>query len=459
MSQLIKINPNLFNPLYWHILDVLKDPEIRHVYIYGGSSAAKTYSLAQALMIEGEKQQFNSIIFRKEQASINDTIYNDFKEIDEKFELENKLQLFLIKLASNNVIRFRGIDKSGKVKGLKGYKKILLDELDHFKKDDFKELRRRLRGEDGQQIFYTWNPISKEHWVKEDLIDKEDWLKLPLEVPGPSEFTSLSHKSGKWINKRGDSILIKTNYLDNYWVSGHPDENFGRYDKHVIQEFENMKILDPEDYKIYAWGEWGTPKVDSPYITQFEDAKHISEKAVFNQNMQFIISFDFNIDNTTCLFAHVGHDYIHFFDEMAAPDLPQLLEKIKFKYNKYLVNCIITGDNSGNNRTHLISDKMNSYRMIKNLLNITQAQLKVVVNPTHKENRVTCNTILAFHPNVLFNPRCEHTIYDLKNVECDSEQRIIKKDRSIANQKADHFDTFRYILNRFKRKWVKDYRN
>jgi len=99
MSQLIKINPNLFNPLYWHILDVLKDPEIRHVYIYGGSSAAKTYSLAQALMIEGEKQQFNSIIFRKEQASINDTIYNDFKEIDEKFELENKLQLFLIKLA------------------------------------------------------------------------------------------------------------------------------------------------------------------------------------------------------------------------------------------------------------------------------------------------------------------------------------------------------------------------
>ena len=90
----IQINPNLFNPLYWHILDALSRKEIRHIYIYGGSSAAKTYSIAQALLIDGEMNNYSSVGFRKEQASINDTIYNDFKEINENFELEHTFQQF-----------------------------------------------------------------------------------------------------------------------------------------------------------------------------------------------------------------------------------------------------------------------------------------------------------------------------------------------------------------------------
>ena len=84
---------------------------------------------------------YSSIVFRKEQASINDTIYNDFKEINEFFELDHTMQQFLIKLnGTDKVIRFRGVDKAGKVKGLKGYKKILLDELDHFEYEDYRRI-------------------------------------------------------------------------------------------------------------------------------------------------------------------------------------------------------------------------------------------------------------------------------------------------------------------------------
>lgn len=459
MAQLINIHPYMFNPLYWHILDVFKRPEIRHCYVMGGSSAAKTYSIAQALMIEGEMQQFNSMIFRKEQSSIPDTIYNDFKEINDNFHLDQDLMNFKIRLKSNNVIRFRGLDKAGKAKGMKGFKKFLLDELDHFIYDDLKELRRRLRGEDGQQIIYTWNPISKEHWIKKKVIDNEEWIELPKEVPNaPSEYSELSENSKKYINKKGDSILIVTNHQDNYWIVGHPEEGYGREDKHALNEFENMKTLDPEDYKIYALGEWGNPKVDSPYITQFVPKKHISDKAIFDANQEIVIGFDFNVDNTTCLLSHVGEEYIHFFEEMSGTDLPDLLEKLNFKYGKYTPNMLITGDSAGNNRTHMLSDGMNSYRLIKNTLGLTNNQMKVVHNPTHKDNRVTCNTILAFHPNILFHPSCKETIYDIQNVECNSNQQLIKKDRSVANQKADHLDNFRYILNRFKRKWVRDYR-
>src|SRR5690606_10480406 len=116
----------------------------------------------------------------------------------------------------------------------------------------------------------------------------------------------------------------------------------------------------------------------------------------FNTNKQFVISFDFNIDNTSAVFAHIGNDYIHFFDELTGKDLPELCEKINIKYGKHLAHCYITGDRSGQNRTHLLSDNMNSYRMIKNLLKVSTRQMKIIVNPPHKENRVTCNTILAF---------------------------------------------------------------
>ena len=122
------IHPHLFNPCFWHVIDALSNPDIRHIYLYGGSSAAKTYSVAQALLLDGEINDYSSIVFRKEQASIPDTIYNDFKEINDFFELEHSMQQFQIKMVNDQVIRFRGVEKSGKVKGLKGYKKILLDE-------------------------------------------------------------------------------------------------------------------------------------------------------------------------------------------------------------------------------------------------------------------------------------------------------------------------------------------
>jgi len=90
--------------------------------------------------------------------------------------------------------------------------------------------------------------------------------------------------------------------------------------------------------------------------------------------------------------------------------------------------------------------------------NLAPISFKIVVNPPHKENRLTCNTLLAFHPDIIFNPRCKGSIFDLKYVECDQEQRIIKKDRNISNQKADALDCVRYIFNTFKKKWVRDYR-
>ena len=89
------------------------------------------------------------------------------------------------------------------MKGLKGYKKTLLDELDHFAYEDYKELKRRLSGEDGQQIIYTWNPVSIEHWVKKKVIDSETWIETSKEIENLRNFL--------WY------IKYRISYLYFYW--------------------------------------------------------------------------------------------------------------------------------------------------------------------------------------------------------------------------------------------------
>ena len=63
-----------FNPLFYYILHYLKDNDIREIYVYGGSSSAKTHSILQALMIDGYYRNYSTLVYRKEQTAIKTTL-------------------------------------------------------------------------------------------------------------------------------------------------------------------------------------------------------------------------------------------------------------------------------------------------------------------------------------------------------------------------------------------------
>jgi len=337
----------------------------------------------------------------------------------------------------------RGCDKPEKLKSIKDPSHVWYEEGNQLSYEDFITITSTVRSSQAEylQEIFSFNPehpgeledfwIYKHFFKGKDQKSFEDTLKLEL-----------------------DGDIIEMPYVVHH--STYVDNEYCTPERKLV--LEGLKMTNPYYYSVFTQGNWGVKEVESPYITAFEEDKHISDIALFDEKKQFVMSFDFNVDNTTALLSHIGNNYIYFFDELTAPDLPKLLEKIQLKYGQWLANCLVTGDRSGQNRTHMISDAMNSFRMIRNTLKLSTRQLKIIVNPTHKENRMTCNTILAFHPEVYFHPRCKETIFDLKHVECDQEQRIIKKDRSVANQKGDFLDDFRYTINTFKRKWVKDYR-
>lgn len=213
----------------------------------------------QALSCESYRQQYNCFVMRKYSNTIKDSIYTDFKNYNKVLQkifpditiIQNEIR------SKRNLLRFRGIDDSEKLKGLSGFTKVFMDEITEFEYSDLKQVRKRLRARHNQQIILSWNPISKHHWVKKKLIDTQPWYDLPNEIEEEPR-SKLSDNSFVRINKKGNSILIKTTYLDNYWVMGH-ESGGGFHDKHVIADFEDDKINDENSYKIYALGDWGEP--------------------------------------------------------------------------------------------------------------------------------------------------------------------------------------------------------
>jgi phage terminase large subunit len=179
LLETVKFAPRLFNPLFFHVNKYLKDDTIRRILVFGSSSAAKTYSICQNFVIDGGiDRKYNTLMFRKESSNIKYTIKNDVSEIIDNLlkvppldGIYKKLE-FEFRTVFGNSIQMRGLDNSGKIKGLKGYKKVYLDELDQFTFDDWKELNRRLRGDTNQQIIASWNPVNENHWIKKNFIDK-----------------------------------------------------------------------------------------------------------------------------------------------------------------------------------------------------------------------------------------------------------------------------------------------
>lgn len=303
----------LFNPLFWILITVLQDPRIRYIFVYGGSSAAKTYSIVQALTWMALNEDASSMVLRKFSVDIDDNVFSDFKEVLRVFKLSDITEPIkhTIRFATGPQIRFRGLDKSERLKGLKGFKYLYYNELSLFDKPDFDQGRKRLRGMPGQKIIGDWNPISEQHWVKQKLLDNETWADMPgFSIPSISsgaepysvpdmakqpKFRFLDpENSFVQINSRGNMVLIKTTHKDNYWVVGRPDGNGGFVDQHVLDDFEYDRVHNYNDYRIYALGEWGRLRNGGEFLKSFSEAEHVKPVA-YDAEKSLHISLDNNV--------------------------------------------------------------------------------------------------------------------------------------------------------------------
>lgn len=267
----------LFNPLFWHILRALRDPSIRYIYVEGGSSAAKTYSICQALLADTYEHDYGIMVFRRYHVDIADSVYKSFKTAARGMEFDDYYTFQQDHIKSGDMrsfVRFRGLEDEEDIKGVEDINVIYNNEWSQFTEKQWEQQKKRLRGRPNQKFINDWNPISDQLWQYKNVIDIDTWTDLPLGLPNCTGSTLDSEHSFCRLNKSGNTLWIKTTYRDNYWVVGRPDGG-GFVDEHTIAEFEHARLHKPNMYRVYANGERGVMRTGGEFWKGFDETKHV----------------------------------------------------------------------------------------------------------------------------------------------------------------------------------------
>lgn len=308
------IERELFSPNAFWVWRYTLDPSVRNIVLMGGSSSSKSYSVAQFLSILTYWECSNHLVMRKVGASIEKTIYTDFKTAINGIEgLAEHCRFKQNSIVFDNgaKIDFTGLDDSEKIKGISQYKRVFLDELSEYEESDLKQIRLRLRGMEGQQILADFNPISEEHWIKKKWFDLEEWHEVPMEltIGGeklPPELCRvkavlmnspkmiLNHRTGEFEEHAPDTVIIHSTYLNNFWVVGSPDGKYGYYDYQAIANFERDRINDPDYFQVYALGEWGHIRTGAEFFPSFNRGTVCGDHP-YNPELPIHVCMDSNV--------------------------------------------------------------------------------------------------------------------------------------------------------------------
>lgn len=404
-----------FNPLYFIINDLLeKNPTINQVFIMGSKASGKTFTACQYIAIKSFIQNVDSILFRKESTRIKTTLYKSFIAAINATRMENAYIKQDFKIIGKNGIQhvFKGLDKAEKAKGIESFGYILLDELDHFTKEDYIDIKLAFRGEKVKCMFLTWNPVSEKLWIK-PYLDSIEWHNTHYKLPTNQSFVKISADKTK--------AYIKTLYSDNYWTVGSPCGSYGYVDKKVLSDNEELKTIDYRSYLVNVLAEWGAPENKAPaYWAYKEDVNHVTEEYQIDKNNYTDISFDFNANFQPLLIGQ----FISQKGEWHRIELLQTNSQEASRHNisaleyvcqlfkkKYIDTGLvyphmirITGDATGQNNSAFIARDKTAYYKICEILGIKPSQVYIrKKNLAHTTSLEIINAAHSLLKNKLIN--------------------------------------------------------
>lgn len=456
-SQTIEIdlNPDLFNNVYWHIDEVYDDPRVRFLFVFGGSSASKTFSVVQRTIVGMlQNADDNTLILRKFGTDIKDSIYSDFKNIITEWGLADYfvLQQNFILCSTGSYVRFRGLDDSEKVKGISNFKRVILEEISQFDEVDFKQIRKRLRGKKGQQIIGIFNPISEEHWIKKNVFDKEVLTEVPCDI------------SGKWVNDSGNTVILKTNYLDNVYIVGRwRNGKFvgGFVDQHTIDDFEKDKLHDNAYYQVYGLGNWGRLRTGGEFWKDFNPNTHVRAVA-WDESLPVHIGWDDNVNPyLPCSIWQIKGKKAIQIDEICLEDplnrVKHVINEFKRRYPVGRVKGLfVYGDKTAIKEDTAKEKGENFFTEVMSGLKEYQPRLRMqTANPSVVQSAGFVNRCYAENfegIEIVIGDNCKKSIHDYMYALEDSDgtlKKTVKKNpvTGVSYQEFGHLsDIKRYVL-------------
>jgi PBSX family phage terminase large subunit len=384
------------------------------------------------------------MILRKYGCDIKDSIYSDFQKIITEWDLNHlfKFQINYIEcLNTGSYIRFRGLDDAEKIKGLVGFKRVVLEEISQFDEEDLKQIRKRLRGEKGQQIVGLFNPISEDHWLKK-LFDSENLQLIQTD-------TNITSK-----HANNNFVVYKVTYLNNHFIVG---PQF--IDKHTIADFEKDKITDFNYYQIYGLGNWGRLRTGGEFWKNFNTNKHISDIA-YNPNLPIHLVFDENVNPyITCLVWQIAGKQAYQIDEICLEDprntRKHVCNEFISRYPK-VNGLFVYGDKTSWKADTGKEKGENFFTDILGFLKDYKPSLRLQsVNPSIVKSGGFVNQIFAEsidNLSISINPKCKKSINDYTYALEDSDGTIKKtkvknKITGVTFEEFGHqSDALRYIM-------------
>lgn len=482
----------LFNPLFWHVRDAIRNEDIRYIFERGGSSSGKTVSTVQAILLSVLNGEGSAVIFRKVGASIKNTIYEEFKVQARRLHIYNYFNFIENNISCYNGLKidFSGLDNPEKIKGITNYKWVILEEVSDFDYIDFTQITFRLRGKRGLQVICLFNPISEEHWIKKKVFDAQGWDEKPTNLCGRiknpvtgeilnKEYSSITgvrmnkprnifnERTGKYEIYAPDTIELLSTYKNNFWVVGSPCGTYGYYDKQTIANYEWYRLNDYNYYRIYALGEWGSIKTGGEFLHAFDAGKH-KGKFPYISGIPMHISIDDNLLPyiSVSVWQCIGSDnkmILRQVHEICAEDpfntVTKAAELVRNWLNdiNYQDVVFMYGDASTKKGSNMDEEK----RSFKDKFKETLESEYVVVermprsNPSVSMSGEFVNAILSGvikSCSIEINETCSKSVYDYENAKKDVNGGILKKriKDKLTGQSYEQFghltDTMRYFV-------------
>lgn len=446
-----------FNPLFFILEDILENlPKVSKILVYGGKSSSKTVSICQLLAKRGLEKRENSILFRKESNRIPTTLKPSFKLGIDTTRLSQGWNIYdrEFRSVTGGKVVLTGLDSEDKAKGVEGFNFVLFDELDQYDPKEFEQADLSLRGS-GQKIFFaTWNPVSQLSWVKTDLVDTYEWIETTYKLPSKNSFVKISDC--------GTTILIKTNYLDNYWTIGSPCGNYGYRDEKLIEKYKKLKTKDYNSYKINVLGEWGNVMRGGEFYKSFVAESHVKPNT-YDENLPIHISFDENVNPYLSLSIYQGIELKTWkIDEIClehpSNTLKHTLNEFKRRYRNTNETIYIYGDRTSLKSDTKLEKGQNFFTIIENSLKEDGYIVKQRLpkrNPSVSSRGNFINEIFSsniYGIEYTIGDNCIKTIDDYQNVKesSDGTKEKTKTKHKITNvtyEKYGHLtDTDDYFI-------------
>lgn len=390
----ISINTNIFNPIY---RNAATDYKHRHEVYFGSAGSGKSHFIAQKLLIKALTSRRKILILRKVDKTSKDSTWSLMREMIDQFQLtelvEFRLAEMRIVFPNESEMLFRGLQDQERIKSITGISDAWLEEASEFTAEDANQIDLRIRSMvPHQQIFYSYNPVSKSNWVY------DRW-----------------HKEGVKIPK--DTTVLHTTYHDNMFLP-----------QSYRDSMENLKDRDPFMYRVYALGEFASmgKRVYTNWETRFIMPEELATTTAY-----FGLDFGFTNDPTTLIRADVDEKkkIIYITDEFLQKGMLNntIADMIKAKgYSKE----VITADSAEQ----------------KSIVEIRRAGIERIRAAKKGPDSVSFGIKKVQQFDIVVSPECEQTIIELENYVWQKD----KKSGEYIDKPVDNhnhlLDALRYAL-------------